>query len=528
MAKKKIDELFQKKFKDFEQMPDDKVWQGIAAALDKKKKRGIPLWWKLGGVAAVLTIGLLVINPFSTSTDISPVVTDIEQQQTDSVQEKTTIQDPVLKSNEVIESQITASDVQQNKKEPKTSDKDEESQTKDIQKATNDLKLTLQSGKQKSNQLTAAKEVEKQLPNKEQLVNQQKSEVVSNESKKQEALLQERPNQLKKSTTEVVVQNDSEKGNLKSLDNGSNVENKGLDIKELLPVKEQTTRVAQNENEVLLHEKDGDTISKKKSIYDEIVEQEEALAANESKNKWSAGPSIAPVYYDAFGEGSPVHSILVPNSKSGNTNLSYGLSVAYEISPRLSVRSGIHKVDYGYDTGEIEFSSSLDGAVTDQMNNIDYASTARNLVVKSKAGNTSVGVNNESPSSFDVANNSVARSGSMSQEFGYLEVPIELNYAIVDKKVGVNIIGGFSSLFLIENSISLTDGNQTTQMGEANNVNSLNFSTNIGLGVNYEISPKVKLNVEPVFKYQLNTFEQVEGTFNPFSVGIYSGLTFRF
>jgi len=92
----------------------------------------------------------------------------------------------------------------------------------------------------------------------------------------------------------------------------------------------------------------------------------------------------------------------------------------------------------------------------------------------------------------------------------------------------VNLIGGFSSLFLLNNSISLTAGDETTQMGEANNVNSINFSTNIGLGIDYDFTPKIKLNIEPLFKYQLNTFSEVDGSFNPFSIGIYSGLTFKF
>ncbi|MEP5830920.1 MAG: hypothetical protein ABJ300_11650, partial [Maribacter dokdonensis] len=68
----------------------------------------------------------------------------------------------------------------------------------------------------------------------------------------------------------------------------------------------------------------------------------------------------------------------------------------------------------------------------------------------------------------------------------------------------------------------------TTEIGEANNINDLNFSANMGLGLNYNFSQKVRFNVEPIFKYQLNTFSDVNGTFRPYSVGVYSGLTFKF
>ena len=37
--KKHIDRLFQEKFKDFDVTPNDKVWEGIEARLDKKKKK---------------------------------------------------------------------------------------------------------------------------------------------------------------------------------------------------------------------------------------------------------------------------------------------------------------------------------------------------------------------------------------------------------------------------------------------------------------------------------------------------------
>ncbi|WP_273568743.1 hypothetical protein [Maribacter halichondriae] len=49
MSKKNLDKLFQEKFKDFSEIPDEKVWENISASLDKKnRRRVIPIWWKLG------------------------------------------------------------------------------------------------------------------------------------------------------------------------------------------------------------------------------------------------------------------------------------------------------------------------------------------------------------------------------------------------------------------------------------------------------------------------------------------------
>ena len=56
--KKHIDRIFQEKLKNFEAMPDDAVWENIHNALheDKRKRRVIPLWWKVAGVAALLAL----------------------------------------------------------------------------------------------------------------------------------------------------------------------------------------------------------------------------------------------------------------------------------------------------------------------------------------------------------------------------------------------------------------------------------------------------------------------------------------
>ena len=59
--KKNLDRLFQEQFKDFEQIPPEIVWKNIEAELTKKRKRRIiPLWYKLSGVAALLIFGFLV------------------------------------------------------------------------------------------------------------------------------------------------------------------------------------------------------------------------------------------------------------------------------------------------------------------------------------------------------------------------------------------------------------------------------------------------------------------------------------
>ncbi len=319
--------------------------------------------------------------------------------------------------------------------------------------------------------------------------------------------------------TSIATNNVDSKQN-KVIENGVS----GSNIREQIGLENKESQVALSQAE---QKTDSISSANKKSIFDEIESQQEKAVAETSSKKWSAGPSVAPVYFNAMGEGSSVHSIFVPNAKSGNINMSYGLSVGYEINSKLRVRTGIHKVDFGYDTNDIAFSSSPIATTNGQIDNINYRTTARNLVVSSKPGGSA---REQAPAnSLDFSSSqNVERDGVMTQQMGYLEIPLELNYALIDKKFGLNVIGGVSSLFLVDNSVALTSGNLTTEMGEANNLNDLNFSANFGLGVNYKFSRNIHLNIEPVFKYQLNTFSETDGTFNPYALGVYSGLSFRF
>ena len=119
-------------------------------------------------------------------------------------------------------------------------------------------------------------------------------------------------------------------------------------------------------------------------------------------------------------------------------------------------------------------------------------------------------------------------NGSLDQSYSYVEVPLEAKYALVQKKLGVNLVGGVSTYFLYDNNVSITSFGKKTSLGEASNLNNMNFSGNVGLDLNYNLSPNLFLNASPMLKYQLNTFSEDSGGFKPYFFGVYGGLNFRF
>ncbi|MEN1784437.1 MAG: hypothetical protein AAGF77_04780 [Bacteroidota bacterium] len=482
MEKNNLDSLFREHFHGFEEMPDGKVWENITASLDKKKrKKVVPIWWWSGGAAALLAILLYIAAPFSGEDTPTPsTIVDTEKTAPKTIEEQTKTTNDKLEdapeNNAIVEtaktSNVSKSSAAQEPSAPST-------------RGLKEPKL-----KEAQNALASS--------------DQRPTEDIASKNK---VITDDNPNPLQNEKAVVIAQNNaSETPTTKA------------------PIAKDSTNKEVEETVVAETQED----PKKKSIYEVIEAQEEmdkeALALNAKGGKWSLGPSIAPVYYNSLGEGSPIHSNFASNKKSGQLNLSYGLTVTYEVSPKIKVRSGVHRVDFSYDTNDIVFSSSPVASTNALIDNIDYNQSSRNLVVESKAANPSADFNTSSEFDGDISR----LEGSMVQQLGYVEVPLELNFALIDSKFGVNLIGGISSLFLVDNSVNLESDELVTSMGEANNANTLNFSTNVGVGFSYQVSPKIQFDLEPIFKYQLNTFSESAGNFNPYAVGVYSGLSFRF
>jgi hypothetical protein len=269
--------------------------------------------------------------------------------------------------------------------------------------------------------------------------------------------------------------------------------------------------------------------AEKQSIFDAIKEQEqleskEAVANNTTpqENLWEIAPNIAPVYYNTLSQGSSIDASFADNSQSGDVNISYGIGVRYALSDRLKIRSGISNVALSYSTAGIELG---DGPVSLALKNIDYASEGV-VVIAQDLGTFSS--QNQDGTFGDITPKSTNGEAFINQNISYYEVPLELSYTLFDSAFGLDVIGGVSTLLLGNNEVSVTAGSFNEVLGSANNLSSLSFATNIGLGLHYKMSSKFRLNVEPMFKYQLNPYTDSSVSFKPYYLGVYTGLSFKF
>ena len=215
-----------------------------------------------------------------------------------------------------------------------------------------------------------------------------------------------------------------------------------------------------------------------------------------SEKRFSVTTRVAPVFFDHMGKGNLLDSRFSQNKSGGEVSMSYGVNVSYKLSEKVKLRSGISKVELAYNTTQISFN--------------DYAGTT------SKKRQEEFGITLASPV-----------KGELHQSMGFIEVPFEVEYALLDKQIGINLIGGASALFLEDNEVLLSSPSFSNHFGAAENLNSFSLSANIGLGFDYDFAKNLGLSIEPLFKLQVNTFKDAQD-FNPYYFGIYSGLSYSF
>lgn len=234
----------------------------------------------------------------------------------------------------------------------------------------------------------------------------------------------------------------------------------------------------------------------------------------ETDKKWSVGPTVAPVFYNSLQDGSPLSYSLAENTKTSDNSLSIGVKVNYQLNKKFFIQSGLNKVELAYNTQDVNARISSAKNVPGNLN-----TNKTSVILTPVRGGQSAADGEFSKSGV---------SGELNQSIEYFELPIEMKYNLYDKKIGLNLVGGFSTLFLSNNSVSMITANDVTDLGDANNLNDFNFSGNLGIDLDYKISKSWYLNVAPMFKYQFNTYSGNSGNFRPYYFGLYSGLNYKF
>lgn len=479
---KNIDDIFREHLKDFEKKPDHDVWEAIESRLSKKERqKPIFMWYKIAGIAAMF---LLL---FSIGFNIYQ--NNINRQ----------LREIVIKPN---------TDINLNDDKIVTL-KSEGNATNTInQKYTNSNE---KSSKTNSNKLINTPK-NKFLTITKNVINQQRFNKQLNKS----TLTTTTNDKIKTSTSkDLIALNKVEKtvGNELNDNVSENNSSKIKEKKDLISTDNELALKKDTEKiniETLLNEVENDT---KKSV---------------KSKKLSIGSSFSPIYYSSLSNSSSIDTNLDNNSTSNEYSSSYGVKVEYKMSDKWSVQTGVHNMDLNYTTNNVVATifEPIAGSPSELFSNV--RSVANKLVILTPTNDPSSLSSIQNNIELDDSNKLLTADGKLTQNVSYIEIPLELKYKVIDKKIAVQVLGGFSTLLLNKNELVLDNNVDSYLLGKATNINNTSFSANLGVDIKYDISEKFYINLSPNFKYQINTFSNNDGGFEPYQIGINTGLNFRF
>ena len=543
---KNIERLFQEKFKDFEAIPPQESWNIIASRLNekKKKKRIIPIWFQLSGIAAsFIIIGALIWNFQSNQNTNSPnnsnetVVVGVDNSNSKDKKSNTD-----FNNNETLRPKKNIENSENNtiKFDSKRIDF-EKSNPIVISNEKSNIRYKDKKNNSFESKNTLDTKNKKRYPN----YNNKESnhEIVANSKAK-------RNKSSKKNLfleTDLIATTKKNKNSKLNPNHNTTTSKKGLinsdKINSFFDKTETNTNYVNTSNDSLANQTK-DTITAVLALSENIITNDSTLVAEispeinpleellkekeagknevekekEKRNRWAVSTNASPVYFNSISEGSSLDSQFSKNSKEFETTMSYGIGAVYQISNKFSFKTGVNALTFNYNTDNVLFNTRLN-SVTNNIKTLDRNSNSENLAFSAINSKSDLG---------DALILLTESKGSIKQELSYVEVPLELSYKILDKKFGIDLIGGVSTLFLNANSISLISDGMEMNIGKANNLNDIHFSSNVGLGFKYNFWKSFNANFQPMFKYQINTFSENSGNFKPYFIGLYTGVSFSF
>lgn len=494
MENNKLDKLFRNKLKDVKVPPPEGTWEAIAEKLPRKKKnRVIMLWWSAAAVLLALIGSGVFFWSNSNSDNLNTQLVDTDKHSEISIEKQ---------QNNVVTIETEKPDITAIRKTEKDAISIEyptdSKQDASGSKAVTDTYLQ-----------------EKTIASQETKENKPASDLLPIEAKADEEPLAKE--QVDKSVKKEKEANQKTKETLLAKEESITNKEKTEDVTERIvqtkPLEEEHSDVELKQEAVSLGSND--------PLF--ATDDKADKSKEEVRNKWSVGPQVAPVYYNSISSGSSLDNQFNDSGKEGGLNMSLGLQVAYQLNDHWQVRSGINKMDVGYATNNVQVGYSDPNLA---IYNVNYGNVPDGGIVVTAFSDNNLSNIRASNLGNRVEVLYMEGNTQLKQNISYLEIPIEIERKIINTDFEWSVIGGVSSLFLTDNEIYVKNKDYSTHIGSASNLQKTSFTTNIGMGFGYNFTKRVHLQLEPMFKYQLNAYTN-SVDFKPYIFGIYTGVRWQ-
>ncbi len=302
MEQKHSDDLFREKLTDFSQHPDPKVWDRIQRSLDQRKpRRVLPIWWRLGGAAAILALALYLIVPGSDSDLLDTPA--VSEQPVESPSSASPAGIPATEENKTSDGNSAADEL------PDT----DELPGADSVPGTDELPVdpTAVAEQNAVKDRSSLKKESQALPNSRQLPTPNAATAVADaEGSETERSVAERSN----TDRSIAERTETEKTGMQP--SGRNSDKEGVDTGAMKAENEREA-IASSGNKIpdpaaeekgLAAAEETEEVAsvpqepkdEGQSIFEAIEEQEALAQTVKDDRRWTEGQSLAPVYFDSF------------------------------------------------------------------------------------------------------------------------------------------------------------------------------------------------------------------------------------
>jgi len=259
--------------------------------------------------------------------------------------------------------------------------------------------------------------------------------------------------------------------------------------------------------------------------------------SSRSRTRWEISGQFAPMHSYRAISSMPSDLRRSDFYEAENPLLVYsgGISLSYRAFGRFSIQTGIFYSQMG----------QLISGLTHAPNR--HVATGSNnehpiYFVRTSSGSVSLASNlksstNTTYSSYFNAESHLATEANIHrltqfhliERYDYLEIPLIVRYKIVDRKLSFHVLSGMSANVLLGTNSFIDNGSEIVRDGTVLSARPVSYSSVFGVGIGYQIIRNLSFGIEPTFKYFLQPYTTSSQIItNPYALGIYAGVTYRF
>jgi hypothetical protein len=229
---------------------------------------------------------------------------------------------------------------------------------------------------------------------------------------------------------------------------------------------------------------------------------------NKPSKKWAVTVLGGLNTYNSFNNSSLIHHSLNGFKRSGTLDYTYGFALRFDLTDNLAISYGINKTTFSY------FTKNIPASNESEINRIlNYTNVSSGQTITSTELTNFL--QNESQT-------------DLLHQVEYIELPFLIHYSLSNKKLGIHTIGGISTYLHKKESLYVqNDNDDRLKIGTLNNLTGARFSLNLGVGLYYEISENLLIELNPTFKYSLMRYSNKSDGDKPYFIGVFTGLTYK-